>query len=72
MGATGYIPKSLEVVNAVLDSLGIDQLPEGTVIEDILPDATTRSGEGMETPFEGTRTSSGAGNDNDNNLDNTA
>ena len=47
MGATGYIPKSLEVVNAVLDSLGIDQLPEGTVIEDILPDATTRSGDGL-------------------------
>lgn len=37
MGATGYIPKSLEVVNAVLDNLGIDQLPENTVIEDILP-----------------------------------
>ena len=47
MGATGYLPKSLEVVNAVLDSLGIDQLPEGTVIEDILPDATTRSGDGL-------------------------
>jgi phage gp29-like protein len=47
MGATGYIPKSLEVVNAVLDSLGIDQLPEDTVIEDILPDATTRSGDGL-------------------------
>ena len=47
MGATGYIPKSLEVVNAVLDSLGIDQLPEDTVIEDVLPDATTRSGDGL-------------------------
>lgn len=47
MGATGYIPKSLEVVNAVLESLGIDQLPEGTVIEDVLPDATTRSGDGL-------------------------
>lgn len=72
MGATGYIPKSLEVVNAVLDSLGIDPLPEDTVIEDVLPEATTRSGDGMTTPFEGTRTSGGAGNDNDNNLDNTA
>lgn len=47
MGATGYLPKSLEVVNAVLDSLGIDQLPEDTVIEDVLPDATTRSGDGL-------------------------
>ena len=47
MGATGYLPKNLEVVNAVLDSLGIDQLPEDTVIEDVLPDATTRSGDGL-------------------------
>ena len=47
MGATGYLPKNLEVVNAVLDSLGIDQLPPDTVIEDVLPDATTRSGDGL-------------------------
>lgn len=47
MGATGYLPKNLEVVNAVLDSLGIDQLPQDTAIEDVLPEATTRSGDGM-------------------------
>jgi len=47
MGATGYIPKSLDVVNAVLESLGIDTLPEGTDIESLLPDSTSRSGDGM-------------------------
>ena len=47
MGATGYLPKNLEVVNAVLDSLGIDQLPQDTAIEDVLPEATTRSGDGL-------------------------
>lgn len=72
MGATGYLPKNLEVVNAVLDSLGIDTLPENTNIDAILPESTSKSGEGMKTPFEGTRTSQGSQNDNDGNLDNAA
>ena len=73
MGATGYIPKSLEVVNAVLDSLGIDQLPEGTVIEDILPDATTRAGDGMAAGGLNGTSSSAASNDTSSlNMDNAA
>jgi len=47
MGATGFIPKNLEVINAVLESLGIDQLPEGTDVESLLPDSTSKSGEGL-------------------------
>lgn len=72
MGATGYIPKTIDVVNTVLDSLGMDVLPEGTNLEDVLPDSTSKSGEGMKSPFEGTRTSQGSGNDNDGNLENAA
>ncbi|MCZ2397806.1 MAG: DUF935 domain-containing protein [Chitinophagales bacterium] len=72
MGATGYLPKTIDVVNTVLDSLGMDALPEGTNLEDVLPDPTSKSGEGMKSPFEGTRTSQGAGNDNDSNLENVA
>ena len=72
MGATGYLPKTIDVVNTVLDSLGMDVLPEGTNLEDVLPDSTSKSGEGMKTGFEGTRTSQGSGNDNDGNLENAA
>ena len=46
MGASGYVPKTLEVINAVLSNLGIDPLPEDTVLEDILPESKSRSGDG--------------------------
>ena len=75
MGATGYLPKNLEVVNAVLDSLGIDQLPEDTVIEDVLPDATTRSGDGMSSGsggLNGTANSAASNDTSSLNMDNTA
>ncbi len=73
MGATGYLPKNLEVVNAVLDSLGIDQLPEDTVIEDILPDSTTRSGDGMAKGSGNGTSDTVAGNDSSSlNMENNA
>lgn len=73
VGATGYLPKSLEVVNAVLNSLGIDELPEDTIIEDVLPDATTRSGEGMEQGLNsGTGNAVSENNTSDLNADNAA
>ena len=46
MGASGYVPYTLDVINAVLGNLGIDPLPEGTVLEDILPESKSRSGDG--------------------------
>lgn len=70
MGATGYLPKSLEVVNAVLDSLGIDQLPEDTVIEDVLPDATTRSGDGMSSESGGLNGTANSAASNDTSVSN--
>lgn len=73
MGATGYLPKSIDVVNTVLNSLGIDQLPEGTEIEDVLPEATTRSGEGMEQGLNsGTGNAVSDNNTSDMNADNAA
>jgi phage gp29-like protein len=73
MGATGYLPKSIDVVNTVLNSLGIDQLPEGTEIEDVLPEATTRSGEGMEQGLNsGTGNAVSENNASDMNADNAA
>lgn len=70
MGATGYIPKNLEVINTVLDSLGIDKLPEGTVVEDLLPDATTRAGDGMAAESGGLNGTSSSVTGNDNSISN--
>ena len=75
MGATGYLPKNLEVVNAVLDSLGIDQLPQDTAIEDVLPEATTRSGDGLASEsggLNGTANSAASNDTSSLNMDNTA
>ena len=47
MGATGYLPKNLDVINAVLTNLGIDTLPEDADLDELLPDSTTRSGDGL-------------------------
>ena len=47
MGATGYLPKNLDVINAVLTNLGIDTLPEDADLDELLPESTTRSGDGL-------------------------
>lgn len=47
VGAVGYLPRTLDVVNKVLDGLGLDPLPADTNLDDILPEKTTRSGDGL-------------------------
>jgi phage gp29-like protein len=73
-GATGYLPKTLDVVNKVIGSIGVDQLPEGTDLGEILPEKTTRSGEGMQEGMNsGTGSADGSsGNASDLNADNAA
>lgn len=74
LASVGMVPKTVDTVNAVLDVLGVDRLPESTTqeeLDEMLTDDTSRAGDGMATPFEGTRTEAGSGNDNDNNLENT-
>ncbi len=62
MGASGYVPKTLEVINTVLANLGIDLLPEDTVLADILPEDKSRSGDGA---------ASGTGNGTSNSVAST-
>jgi len=73
-GATGYLPKTLEVINKVLQSIGVDALPEGTDLDEILPDKTTKSGQGMQEGMNsGTGSADGSsGNASDLNADNIA
>lgn len=73
MGATGYLPKTIDVINTVLINLGIDPLPEDADLDELLPDSTTRSGDGMAKGSGNGTSDSVAGEDNSSmNMDNNA
>lgn len=73
IGAVGFLPRTPDVVNKVLNILGLEDLPVDVSLDDVLPDKTTRSGEGMEEGL-----NNGIGNngnqedESSNNLDNSA
>lgn len=69
--STGMLTRDLDTVNRVRNMLGLEDLTEEDDLEELLTDPTSKASKGMETPFEGTRTSEGEGNDNDGNNDNT-
>ena len=77
LGATGLIPKTLDVINHNLRAMGIDQLPTDTTQEELdkmLTPQTTRSGDGMQEGLpSGTGSADGSsGNASDLNSDNKA
>ncbi len=74
MGATGFLPRTEDVINRGLSALGIDALPEGTNLDDVLPEKTTRSGDGMESGLpSGTGEATGeTGDGSAGNADNAA
>ncbi len=50
IGAVGYLPKTVEVVNEILDQMGLEKYPEDTPIDDLnLPEDESKSGEGLKT-----------------------
>lgn len=73
VASVNLLTKDLDVVNFARSNLGIDPLPEGTDLSELLPDNVSRAGDGMATPFEGTRTSTGDGsNSSDLNSENAS
>jgi hypothetical protein len=75
--ATGMLPKTLDVINAVLRSIGVDELPDTTTQEEldaILSEKTSKSGQGMSEGLNsGTGSADGgSGNGSDMNSDNAA
>ena len=70
VGSIGILPKTLPVVNRVLNLLGLDALPEDADLSELLTDNTSKSGQELDNPLEGSRKTASTGNDNDNNLDN--
>jgi hypothetical protein len=75
--ATGMLPKTLDVINAVLRSIGVDELPPTTTqeeLENLLTPKTSKSGQGMQEGLNsGTGSADGSsGNASDMNGDNAA
>jgi hypothetical protein len=63
-GAVGYLPKTLDVVNKILETVGVPELPEGTDFEALLPESKSKSGSGMESGLpSGTGDATGAAGD---------
>lgn len=77
ISAVNFLPRTEEVVNEVLNQLNLDELPENTNLDDVLPPVEamqTKSGEGMKEGMpSGTGKATGkSGNASDTNSDNTA
>jgi len=70
VGSIGILPKTLPVVNRVLNLIGLDALPEDADLSELLTDNTSKAGQELDNPLEGSRRTASTGNDNDNNLDN--
>lgn len=54
VASVGMLPITLDTVNDVLSKMGVDALPEGTNLDDVLPDRTSKASQGMKTAGEGT------------------
>lgn len=75
--ATGMLPKTLDVINSVLRSIGVDELPDDTTqeqLDNLLTAKTSKSGQGMQEGLNsGTGSANGSsGNGSDMNSDNAA
>ena len=70
--SVGLMPRTEEVVNLVLNNLGLDNLPEGTDVNELLSDNTSRAGDGFSTPGEGTSTEVSGNDTSSLNTENAA
>ena len=71
--SVGFLPKTVGVVNRILESVGIDKLDDDMTPEElaeILSDNTSRASDGMATAGDGTSTDGTNIDSNDNNSEN--
>lgn len=68
--STGFLPRTHDVVNKVLDGLGLDPVAEDVDLDSILPESKSKAGQGMATAGDGTSTDPLNIDGNDNNPDN--
>lgn len=73
VASVGLLEKDRAVLNAVRQGIGIDPLPDDLPPQqDLLTPETSRSGDGMATPGEGTATNVSGQDTSSNNLENAA
>lgn len=73
IGAVGFLPRTPEVINKVLDVLGLEPLKEGVNLDDVLTSSVSRSGDGMSSGLnDGVGNNTGGDDNSSTNLDNTA
>ena len=73
IGAVGFLPRTPEVVNKVLDTLGLDPIKDGTDLDEILTSSISRSGDGMTSGLNnGVGTATTEDDNSSANLDNNA
>ena len=73
VGAVGFLPRTPEVINKVLDVLGLEPLKEGADLDEILTSSISRSGDGMTSGLnDGVGNNTGSNDNSSTNLDNTA
>lgn len=70
--SVGLVEKDRSFLNLVRQSVGLDALPDDVEPRSEYLDDTSRSGDGMDTPFAGTATNQTDGNESDNNTENAA
>lgn len=69
--STGMIERDRDMLNKTREMLGVNPYPDTDPVHtELLTGETSKSGQGSATPFEGTRTSNGGGDDNENNAEN--
>ena len=73
IGAVGYLPKDLAVINEILDHMSLDPYPEGTSMDSMnLPEDVSKSGSGMtEGMPNGQGKSAGSKGDSSSNKENS-
>lgn len=74
VSSVSLIERDRDILNYIRNKLGVDLYPDDELPhEELLTNNTSKSGKGMDTPFEGTRTSQGdSKNSSDLNVDNAA
>lgn len=71
--AVGMLSRDLDTVNFVRNSIGLDALPEGTNLEEVLTDFTSRSSDGMTSGLNsGVGDTAGTKDDSTNNAENAS
>ena len=69
--STSLLEVDRAVLNKVRESIGVEVYPDDEEPHmELMPNFSSKSGEGFKTPFSGTRTSDGGQNDADGNLEN--